>query len=41
MNHHFHVDNNKGESGLGFDMIICRDLIVKLGLTDEFKNQVL
>ena len=41
INHRFHVDNNKGESGIGYDMIIGRDLMVKLGLTDSFKHQVL
>ena len=41
INHRFHVDNNKGESGIGYDMIIGSDLMVKLGLTSEFKHQVL
>ena len=36
--HHFHVDNNKGESGIGYDSIIGHDLMVQLGLTDEFNR---
>ena len=40
-NHHFHVDNDEGESGIGYYMIIGRDLMVQLGLTDNFKRQVL
>ena len=39
--HHFHVDNDKGESIIDYDMITCRDLMVKLGLLDDFKRQVL
>ena len=41
INHLFHVDNNKGESGIGYDMKIGRDLMVQIVLTDEFKCQVL
>ena len=41
INHCFHVDNNKVESGTGYDMIICRDLMVQLVLTAYFKCQVL
>ena len=41
MEHQFHVDNNKGESVIDYDMITCRDLMVKLGLLDDFKRQVL
>ena len=37
-NHLFHVDNDKGESGIGYNMIIGRDLMVQLGLTTEFKR---
>ena len=40
-NHCFHVDNDKGELRIGYDMIICRDLMVQLGLTAVFKRQVL
>ena len=41
INHQFHVNNEKGESGIGYDMIIGRDLMVQLGLTADFKHQVL
>ena len=41
INHCFHVDNDKSESGIGYDMIISRDLMVHLGLMDDFKRQVL
>ena len=41
INHRFHVDNNKGESGVGYDMIIFRDLMVQLGFTSKFKYQIL
>ena len=39
--HRFHVDNNKVNSRIGYDMIIGRDLMVNLGLTTNFKHQVL
>ena len=35
------MDNDEGESGIGFDMIICRYLMVQLGLKENFKCQVL
>ena len=41
VNNSFHVDNDKVESGIGHDVIICRDLMVQLGLTANFKCQVL
>ena len=41
INHCFHIDNNRGESGIGYEIIIGRDLMVELGLTDDFKRQVL
>ena len=41
INHRFHVDNDKGELGIGYDMIIGRELMVKLGLTKKIKHQVL
>ena len=41
INHRFHVDKDEGESGIGYDMIIGHDLMVKLGLTANFKCQVL
>ena len=39
--HRFHFNNDKVGSGVGYDMIIGRDLMVQLGLTDDFDNQVL
>ena len=39
--HPCHVENNEGESGIGYDMIIGRNLMVHLGISDKFKNQVL
>ena len=41
INHRFHINNDKGESGIGYDMIIGRDLMVQLGLTANFKRQFL
>ena len=41
INHCFHVDNHKGKSGIGYDMIIDHDLMVQLGLTSDFKRQLL
>ena len=41
MNHCFHVDNDEDESGIGYDMIIGRDLMVQIGLTSNFNRQVL
>ena len=38
---HFHVKNYKRESSIGYDMIIDHDLMVKLGLTTDFKHKVL
>ena len=37
----FHVDNNEGESGIGYYMIIGLDLMVQLGLSVDFKRQFL
>ena len=37
----FYVDNNEVKSGIGYDMIIGCNLIVKIVLLDEFKRQVL
>ena len=39
--HRLHPDNNKGESVIGYDMIIGLDLMVQLGLSVRFKRQVL
>ena len=41
ISHHFHVDNNKGESVIGHDMIIDRKLMVQLGLFEDFRCQLL
>ena len=41
IHHRFHVDKDKGESGIGYDMIIGRGLMVQLCLTADFKRQVL
>ena len=38
--HRFHVDKDKGELRIGYNMIIGRDLIVQLGVTTDFKCQV-
>ena len=38
--HRFHVDNNKGESGIGYEIIIGCDLMVQLGLLTKFKHQL-
>ena len=34
--HCFHADIKSGESGVSYDMIIVRDMMVKIGLLDEF-----
>ena len=39
--HRFHVVNNKYKLRIGYDVIIGRDLIVQLDLTENFKRQVL
>ena len=41
INHLFHVDNEKFKSGIGYDMIIGHDLKLQLGITADFKSQVL
>ena len=41
IDHHFNVDNDKGESGIGYDVIIGRYMMVKLGLLANFEHQVL
>ena len=33
----FYVDRNKGESLIGYDMIIDCDLMVQLGISDNFE----
>ena len=39
--HQFHVNNDKGESVIGYDMIIDHDLVVQLDLPADFKRQIL
>ena len=39
--HHSHDDNNEVESGIGYGMIIFRNLMVPLGLLAEFKSRFL
>ena len=41
IHHRFHVDNDEGESGIGYEKIIVRDLMLQLGLTADFKHQLL
>ena len=41
INHCFRVNNEKGELGIAYDMIIGRDLMVQIGLTANFKHQFL
>ena len=41
INHRFHGNNDKSESGIGYYMVICRDLVVHLGIKAYFKSQVL
>ena len=38
---HFHVDNNKVELVIGYDMIIVHDLMVQICVMANFKHQVL
>ena len=37
----FHVDNDKGKLGICYDVISGCNLMVKLGLMDDFESQVL
>ena len=41
ISHRFNIDNNEDESGMGYEIIIGRDLMVQLGLLTKFKHQVL
>ena len=41
INHHFRFNNDKFESVIVYDLIIGRDKMVQLGLTSDFKRQVL
>ena len=36
INRRFHIDNDKGESGIGYNMFIVGDLMLHLGLADDF-----
>ena len=38
--HLFQVDNNEGESGIGYYMIIGNKLRVQIGCSTDFKRQV-
>ena len=38
--HQFHVNNDKGELDIGYVTIIGRDLMVQLGLMDNFRYPV-
>ena len=40
INNNFHINNEKGESGIGYVMIIVLDLMVEIFMTDSFKHQV-
>ena len=37
----FHINNDKGESDIGYDVIIVHNLMVHLGLTSDIKIQSL
>ena len=39
--HHFHINNNKVESVIGYDRIIGHDPMVQLGVMAEYKCHVL
>ena len=39
INHLSRVNNDKGESGIGYDIIIVRDLMIHLGLMADFKRK--
>ena len=41
MSHRFHVDNNSGELYIGYYIIVGHKLILQLGLSVDFKHQVL
>ena len=41
INHRFHVDYEKGDLGIGYDMIIGCDLMVQVVLMADFQHQVL
>ena len=39
--HSFHVYSTRGDEGIGYDMIIVRDLMVQLGLKYNFGRKIL
>ena len=41
INHYFHANNDYCKSSIAYDMLIGRDMMVQLGLTDKFKYKVL
>ena len=41
INHRFHIDTEKVVSGIGYDMIIGRYLMVQLLLKADFRHQVI
>ena len=41
INQRFHVDNEEEDMNIGYDMIIGRDLMTKLGLITDYKRKVL
>ena len=41
INQRFHVDNEEEDMNIGYNMIIGRDLMVKLGLITDYKRKVL
>ena len=40
-NHCLHVNNGKGKLGIGYDIIIGRDLVLQIGLLADFKCESL
>ena len=41
ISHHFHVNKNEGDTDIGYGMIICYNIIVNIGLVDNFKCKVI
>ena len=39
--HRFHIDNAQGDTGIGYDIIIGRGLVVQLGLKANFGRQIM
>ena len=39
--YHFHVNNNEGESGIVYDMIILRELMIQIDLLDNIKCKII